>query len=85
MDDYTIGCLLDYPYFEKFYKLIVIDLSKQQKLDADQKAIQQINPTGNLDKDGNKTMIFITEKVKQTILYFSQGMVRVLWLYFALI
>ena len=78
MDDYTIGCLLDYPYFEKFYKLIVIDLSKQQKLDADQKAIQQINLTGNLDKDGNKTMIFITEKAKETILYFSQGTVRVL-------
>ena len=78
MDDYTIGCLLDYPYFEIFYKLIVIDLSKQQKLDADQKAIQQINLTGNLDKDGNKTMIFITEKAKETILYFSQGTVRVL-------
>ena len=33
-DDYTIGCLLDYPYFKKQYKLVVIDLSKQQKLDA---------------------------------------------------
>ena len=40
-DDYTTGCLLDYPYFKK-YKLIAIDLSKQ-KLDADPKAIQQFN------------------------------------------
>ena len=48
-DDYTTGCLLGYPYFKKYYKLIVVDLSKQQKLDADRKAIQQINFTGNLD------------------------------------
>ena len=39
-DDYMIGCLLDYPYFKKYYKLIAIDLSKQQKLDADPKAIK---------------------------------------------
>ena len=39
-DDYTTGCLLDYRYFKKYYKLIAIDLSKQQKLDADPKAIQ---------------------------------------------
>ena len=31
-NDYTTGCLLDYPYFKKYYKLIAIDLSKQQKL-----------------------------------------------------
>ena len=48
-DDHTTGCLLGYPYFKKYYKLIVVDLSKQQKLDADRKAIQQINFTGNLD------------------------------------
>ena len=47
-DDYTTGCLLDYNYFNKQYKMIAIDLSKQQALDADQKAIQQINFTGNL-------------------------------------
>ena len=44
-DDYTTGCLLDYPYFQENYKLIVIDLSKQQALDADPKAIQKINFT----------------------------------------
>ena len=48
--DYTTGYLLDYPYFKLCRKLIAIDLSKQQKLDADPKAIQQINYTGNLDK-----------------------------------
>ena len=42
-DDYTIGYLLDYLFFQKYFKLIAIDLSKQQKLDADPKAIQQIN------------------------------------------
>ena len=38
-DDYTTGCLLDYTYFKKYYKMIVIDLSKQQALDAELKAI----------------------------------------------
>ena len=38
-DDYTSGSLLDYPYFKKYYNLITIDLNKQQKLDADWKAI----------------------------------------------
>ena len=44
-DDYTNVCLLNYPYFEKYYKLIAIDLSKQQKLDTDLKVVQQINFT----------------------------------------
>ena len=34
-DDYTTGCLLDYTYFKKYYKMIAVDLSKQQALDAD--------------------------------------------------
>ena len=38
--DYTAGCLLDYPYFKDHYKMMAIDLSKQQALDADFKAIQ---------------------------------------------
>ena len=38
-DDYTTGCLLDYIYFKKYYKMIAIDLSKQQALDADPKAL----------------------------------------------
>ena len=44
-DDYTTGCLPHYNYFNKHYKMIAIDLSKQQARDADQKAIQQINFT----------------------------------------
>ena len=39
-DDYATGCLLDYFYFNKNYKIIAIDLSKQQVLDADPRAIQ---------------------------------------------
>ena len=42
-DDYTNGCLLDYTYFKKNYKLIAIDLCKQQNLDVDPRAIQQFN------------------------------------------
>ena len=67
-DDYTTGCLLDYIYFKNHYKLIAIDLSKQQKLDADPKAIQQINSTGNIEKD--TFLFFIIEEAKQTVLDF---------------
>ena len=41
-DNYTTGCLLDYQYFKDHYNLIGIDLSKQEELDADSRAIQQI-------------------------------------------
>ena len=58
--------------------MIAIDLSKQQALDADPSAIQQINFTANLDRDGNTTMIFIIEEAKETVLDFSQGTIRVL-------
>ena len=77
-DDYTTGCLLDYSYFKDHYKMIAIDLSKQQALDADPRAIQQINFTANLDKDGNRKMFFIIEEAKETVLEFSQRTVRVL-------
>ena len=77
-DDYTTGCLLDYSYFKDHYKMIAIDLSKQQALDADPRAIQQINFTANLDQVGNKTMLFIIEEAKETVLAFSQRTVKVL-------
>ena len=76
-DDYTTGCLLDYSYFKENYKLIVIDLSKQQALDADPRAIQQINFTANLDRDGNTAMFLIIEGAKETVFEFSQGTVKV--------
>ena len=41
-DDYTTGCLLDYIYFKNYQKMIAIDLSKQQAVDADPKAIQKL-------------------------------------------
>ena len=65
--DYTTSCLLDYNYFKKYYKVIAKDLSKRKALDADPKAIQQINFTANLDQDGNKTMFFIAEEANKTI------------------
>ena len=77
-DDYATGCLLDYPYFEDHYKMIAIDLSKQQALDADPRAIQQINFTANLDRVGNTTMVFIIEEAKETVFEFSQGTAKVL-------
>ena len=77
-DDYITGCLLDYPYFKDSYKMIAIDLSKQQALDADPRAIQQINFTANLDRAGNTRIYFILEEAKETILDFSQGTVKVL-------
>ena len=55
------GCLLDYPYFKKCYKLIAIELSKQQAFDTNPKAIEQINYTGNLEQVEGATMIFIIE------------------------
>ena len=70
--------------FQKYYKLIAIDLTKQQKLDTDPKAIQQINFTGNIDREEGRTMFFIIEKAKETFWDFSKGTVKVLWFYFGL-
>ena len=77
-DDYTTGCLLDYPYFANTYKMIAVDLSKQQALDADPRAIQQINFTVNLDRAANTRVYFVLEEGKETVLDFSQGTVKVL-------
>ena len=75
-NDYTTGCLLDYIYFKNYYKMIAIDLSKQQARDADPKAIRKINFTGNLER--LTTIFFINEEAKETVLDFSQGTVKVL-------
>ena len=77
-NDHTTGCLLDYPYFKKYQKLIAIDLRKQQKLDADLKAIQLINFTGNLTRAESATMFFLIEEAEETVLDFSKGTVEVL-------
>ena len=60
-------------------------LTKQQKLDANPKAIQQTIFTGNLDRDGSSQFFFIIEEVKETFLLFSKGTVKILWFYFVLI
>ena len=72
-DDYTTGCILDYNYFIKNYKMITTDSSKQEARDADSNTIQQINFTGNLSGNNNRLMFFVTEEAKETILDFSQG------------
>ena len=77
-DDYTTGCLLNYPYFKDYYKMIAVDLSKQKKLDADSRKIQQVNFTANLDRAGNTTISFIIEQEKETIFEFLQGTVKIL-------
>ena len=77
-DDDAAGCLLDYAYFIDNYKTFAKDLSKQQALDADLRAIQQINFTLSLDQAGNTRIFFFLEEAKETALNFSQGTITVL-------
>ena len=69
-DDYTTECLLDYQYFKDHYNLIAIDLSKQKELDADLRAIQQIEFYGILKT--NSLLYTVSEKSKETMLQFSK-------------
>ena len=79
-DDYTTGCLLDFTYFEKNYRLIAAELSKQKALDGDPKEIQQIIFTGNITAEVNirLTIYYILEQSKETILEFVKGTTKVL-------
>ena len=80
-DDYTTGCLLDYSYFEKNYRLIAADLSKQKALDADSRAVQQMIFTGTIKATVANTRVvifYVLEKSKETILEFSKGITKVL-------
>ena len=74
-EDYTTGSLLDYDYFNKHYKLVAVDLSKQKELDADPRAIQQIEFKYMLETDSN--IYWVLEKSKKTILIFFKGTVKV--------
>ena len=65
-EDYTTGSLLVFNYFNKYYKLVAVDLSKQKELDADPRAIQQIEFKYTLGK--NSTIYWVLEKSKETIL-----------------
>ena len=69
-NDHTRDCLLDYIYFKNHYKMIAVDLSKQQALDADPKTIQQINFTANIDTPGRTRIYFILEEAKETVFEF---------------
>ena len=73
--------MLDFSYFEKNYRLIAVDLSKQKALDADSRAIQQIIFTGKTKAAADNTrviMYYILEQSKETILEFSTGATKVL-------
>ena len=75
--EYTTGNLLDYDYFKKHYKLIAIDLSKQQVLEENEDLIQQINFIGKLEEAAN--VFIIIEKKENTILKFSQNLANVIY------
>ena len=75
-DNYSARCLLDYQYFKDHYQLIAVDLSKEKELDADQRAIQQIDSYGMLNT--SLQVCTVLEKWKETILEFYKGTVKVL-------
>ena len=77
-NDYTTPSIANYSYFKENYNIIAIELSKQQALDADPKAIKQIKFTANIDRAGDKRMFFIFKETKQNVLDISQWTVRVL-------
>ena len=62
--------------------MIVVDLSKQEVLDADCKAIKETNLTENLDRAENTRIYFILEEAKETVLDFSQGTIKGLYVQF---
>ena len=76
-EDYTTGSLLDYDYFIKHCKLIAVELSKQKELDADPRAIQQIEFKFMLEGANNSTIYWVLDKSKETILEFYKGTVKV--------
>ena len=76
-NEYTTGNLLDYDYFKKHYKLITIDLTKQQVLQENEDLIQQINFIGKLEEEAN--VFIIIEKKENTILEFSQNLANVIY------
>ena len=71
--------MLEYDYFKNYYKLISIDLSKQQVLQENEDLIQQINFIGRLEQASN--VFIIIEKTENTILGFSQNFANVLYNY----
>ena len=64
--------------FWKNYRLIAPDLSKQKALDGDPREIQQIIFTGKVNV--NATIYYSLEQSKETMLHFSKGTTKVLWI-----
>ena len=76
-NEHTTGNLLDYDYFKKYYKLIAIDLRKQQVLQENEDLIQQINFIGRLENAAN--VFIVIEKKEHTVLEFSQNFANVIY------
>ena len=74
--------MIDYNYLKNYGKMTAIDLSKQEALDADLKAIQQINFTGNIENQS--TIFFIIEEDKKSLRFFTRNCKSILILFFAL-
>ena len=75
-DDYTTGCLLDYAYFKRDYKIIATDLSKQKELDADLRATQQIQFKGDVAVPS--IVVTVLEESKETVLEFFKGTAKII-------
>ena len=74
-EEYTTGSLIGYNYFDKRYELVAVDLSKQKELDADPRAIQQIEFKYMIETSSN--IYWVLEKSKETILKFYKGTVKI--------
>ena len=74
-EDYTAESLLDFDYFKKYYKLVDVDLSKQKELDADPRAVPQVEFKYMLRT--NSTIYWVLKKSKETILEFYKGTVKI--------
>ena len=69
-DDYTTGCLLDYNLLKSHFKMVAIDLSKEQALDAAPKATQEIDFSRNLNQAESAEIFFLIKEAKETVLHF---------------
>ena len=75
-DDYTTGCLLDFAYFKRDCKIIAVDLSKQKELDADPRAIKQIEFVGTVAAPSS--IVTVLENSKETVLEFFKGTTKII-------
>ena len=74
-DGYTTDCLLHYQYFKDHDQLAILDLSRQKELDADPRAIQQIEFYGLLKAQSQ--VCTVLKKSKETVQEFSKGTAKV--------